>query len=252
MENQMNGRNITLGDLWDILLERLWVIILAAAIAAGSLWAINSMVITPEYESTATLYILRQNGETDKADVSSDFSLALKVVNDCTYLLKSHSVLDALIEELELDLSYDDLYDSIQTHNPDDTRILEVTVTNVSPMEAKRIVDCLVNIGTSKINEAMGFEQVNLYEHGTMDMEPSNRLGVISCALAGMIVGVLVYCGFVVTFLMDDKIRKEEDIERYLGLSVLSDISNIDDSSKKKVYGYGQKRSSQSVQEEEE
>ena len=251
MENQINVRNITLKDLWELMLERLWIMILAAVIVTVGLWVGDSVLRTPEYESTATLYILRQDGETSSSDVSSDFSLALKVVNDCTYMLKSHSVLDALIEELGLDMDYDALYDCIHTYNPDDTRILEVTVTHVSIQEAKRIVDSLVNIGTVKINEAMGFEQVNLYEYGTVNEEPSNGFGLISCVLAGMICAILVYCGFLVAFLVDDRIRKEEDIERYLGLSILSVVPSVEETGKKKMYGYGQKRSSQAERRKE-
>jgi hypothetical protein len=49
---------------------------------------------------------------------------------------------------------------------------------------------------------------------------------------------------FLFIFLLDDRIRTEEDIERYLGLSILGDIPNIDDvKNKKKGYykykGYG-------------
>lgn len=239
MENQIHVRNITLKDLWELLMERLWIIVLAAVIMTVGLWIGDNALRTPEYESTATLYILRQNGETSSSDVSSDFSLALKVVNDCSYMLTSHSVLDALIEELDLDVDYDTLRESIHTYNPEDTRFLEVTVTHTSAQEAKRIVDALVDIGSVKINEAMGFRQVNLYEYGTIHDEPEDGLGLIACVLAGIITGLLVYCVYLVVFLVDDRIRKEEDIERYLGVNVLGDICSVGDAAGKKMYAYG-------------
>ena len=40
-----------------------------------------------------------------------------------------------------------------------------------------------------------------------------------------------------IIYLLDDRIRTEEDIERYLGLSVLGDIPNADDK-KSHQYGY--------------
>lgn len=237
MENQGFVRNITFKDLWDLLIRRLWVMILAAAVVAGGLYAGANWLTAPEYESTATLYILRQNGEDSSTDVSTDFSLALKVVNDCTYLLKSRSVLNAVIEELALPMDYETLYDCISTANPDDTRILEVTVTTASPEQAKEIVDALCRIGTVRIRDAMGFEQVNLYEYGTLNTESVGGLGLMACVLAGVITAVLVYSVFLVVFLLDDRIRKEEDLEKILGLSILGNIPSADVSNGKAIYG---------------
>ena len=170
-------RIVTLKELWNIFVHRLWVMILAAAVAAGGLFLINRLTFVPAYSSTATLYILRQDSESAASSADSDFSLALKVVNDCDYLLKSYSVLDQVIQELDLDITQEDLEKQISTSNPDDTRILEVTVESSSPELAKQIVDILCEVGQEKITEAMGFRQVNLYEYGTLETEPCNIYG---------------------------------------------------------------------------
>ena len=89
-----NIRVVTIIDLWYIFVHRLLVMALAVVVAVGGLFIINRVTFVPAYSSTATLYILRQNEATSTGNSDSDFSLALKVVNDCDYLLKSHSVLD--------------------------------------------------------------------------------------------------------------------------------------------------------------
>lgn len=190
------------------------------------------------YASTATLYILRQADSANASDASSDFSLALKVVNDCTYLLKSHTVLDEVISSLNLDMEYEDLYDCVSTSNPEDTRILEVTVKADSPELAKRIVDRICTIGSQRIEDAMGFQQVNLYELGTTDPNPCNSTRMITFAFAGIVAAVMVYVFFLIIFLLDDRIKADdENLERYLGLSVLGNIPNAD-GKKAGKYGY--------------
>ena len=161
MENSSSVRVVTLKELWEIFVHRWWVMLLAAAICAGGFFVINQLTFVPSYQSTATLYIHKQN-ESDSNTSADDFSLALKVVNDCDYLLKSHSVLDQVIEQLNLDISYEDLSKTVSTSNPEDTRILEVSVEAASPEEAKRIVDAVCEVGTDSITQAMGFQQVNL------------------------------------------------------------------------------------------
>lgn len=236
-KDNANVRVVTLKDLWGIFIHRLWVMILAAVVVAGGMLLINRLTFIPTYTSTATLYILRQDNDTSSGNSDSDFSLALKVVNDCDYLLKSHSVLDEVIQELNLEIDYKILSKSVSTSNPENTRILEVTVKSDSPENAKNIVDALCEIGQEKITEAMGFQQVNLYEYGTVNEKPCNTTSMTTYLLAGMIAAILVYSAFLIVFLLDDRIRTEEDIERYLGLSILGDIPNANDK-KNHQYGY--------------
>ena len=162
----------------------------------------------------------------------------LKVVNDCTYLLKSHTVLDEVISSLNLDMEYEDLYDCVSTSNPEDTRILEVTVKADSPELAKRIVDRICTIGSKRIEDAMGFQQVNLYELGTTDPDPCNSTRMLTFAFAGVVAAVVTYVIFLIIFLLDDRIKTDdENLERYLGLSVLGNIPNAD-GRKSGKYGY--------------
>lgn len=237
MNREIYLKTVTLKDLWGIFIQRLWIIALAACVCGAGLFAVNRITFVPQYASTATLYILRQADSATASDTSSDFSLALKVVNDCTYLLKSHTVLDEVIDSLNLDMEYEDLYDCVSTSNPEETRILEVTVKADSPEIAKRIVDQICTIGSERIEDAMGFQQVNLYELGTTDPDPCNKTRFLTFIFSGVIAAVMAYAIFLIAFLLDDRIKTDEDVERYLGLSVLGNIPSAD-SKKLGKYGY--------------
>jgi capsular polysaccharide biosynthesis protein len=147
-----------------------------------------------------------------------------------------------VIEELELDATYEMLYGNISTNNPTSTRILEVTVQSKDAETAKKIVDCLCTVGEARIGEAMGFDQVNVYEYGTLAKRPSNPVSLLLYLIVGMAAAALVYVCFVLAFLLDDRIRSEEDIKRYLGLSILGEIVNVNEEHKGHYgYGYGKK-----------
>ena len=135
-------------------------------------------------------------------------------------------------------MEYEDLYDCVSTSNPEDTRILEVTVKADSPELAKRIVDRICTIGSKRIEDAMGFQQVNLYELGTTDTDPCNSTRMLTFAFAGIVAAVVTYVIFLIIFLLDDRIKTDdENLERYLGLSVLGNIPNAD-GKKSGKYGY--------------
>ena len=199
MNNNENAVDYTidLKELFNLFLKRLPILILVAAVAVGVFFAYDTFTYVPQYESTAVLYVLKQNS--DGSEVSSqDFSLALNVTNDCTILLKSHTVLDAVISELGLQCSYSDLYNSVTTSNPSNSRVLNVVVKSDSPENAKRIVDKVCEVGVEAIEEAMGFKQVNFYEHGTRNKSPSNRTSLMVYAAVGLGAAVVVYLIFAV------------------------------------------------------
>ncbi len=245
MNDTNNAKVITLRELWNLLVQRWWVLLMVAGLCSGGFMALREATYVPRYESTATLYILRQNGVETSGSNSQyyDFTMALNVVNDCTSLLKSHSVIDHVIAELQLTQTYRQLFDSISTSNPENTRILKVTVEADTAESAKRIVDAICEKGQRKIAEAMGFQQVNLYEYGILNSEPCNEIGLVTYIFIGFAAAVIAYLILLITYVTDDRLWTEEDIKHYLGLSVLGDIPNADQASKKRGYykykGYG-------------
>lgn len=238
--NEMNSvRMITLADLWDLFIQRAVVIILAAVIAAGGFFAVDMATYDPQYSSTATMYILRQGGgeETSSGEAANELTLALRLVYDCNYFLKSRTVINTVIEELGLDMTYNQLHSRISISNPTNTRVLEITVRGDTPEEAKAIVDRICDIGPGKIEEAMGFSQVNLYEYGNLPAAPSNSPNILKYGVVGIAAAVVTYAVYLLMFILDDRLRTDEDIERILGLSILAEIPNTGGSNKGR-YGY--------------
>ena len=233
METQGTEREITLTDLWEVFIRHIVPMLLAAILCVGLLAGYSKLILKPLYNSTATLYVLKQDKASDYVYTQSDFTLAMNVVNDCTYMLKSHTVLDDVIEELGLDMSYSELYSSISTSNPDNTRVLEVSVKTGSAERSKQIADSLCRIASEKITAAMGMDQVNVFAAGTLEVRPCNTVGLTKYVIAGIAAVVFVYAIYLVAFMLDDRIKSEEDIQKYLGLSVLGEIPNSNDSKHK-------------------
>jgi capsular polysaccharide biosynthesis protein len=195
---------------------------------------------------------MRQTGDenTSSGEAANELTLALRLMYDCNYFLKSRTVLNTVIEEMGLDMTYGELNSRVTTANPTNTRVLEITVEAESPELAKEIVDKICDIGPQKIEEAMGFGQVNLYEYGTLPKTPCNSPGIMKYAVAGIAAAVVVYAVFLLMFLLDDRIRTEEEIERYLGLSVLAEIPDLNGSNRGRYSYYTAEKGKNSKKQE--
>ncbi len=238
MKKESTLSTFDLMDLWHIFIWHLIPIFAAAALAIAGLYVYAKFFKVTKYKSTATVYILKQEREGDSSYTQSDFTLALNVVNDCVYMIRSYEVLDDVIDKLGLDMTASELSKCITTRNPDGTRILEVSVETPSPVQSKRIVDTVCQIGAEKISSTMSLDQVNIYSLGKVPDKPSNSIGLFKYSLAGVIAAVIAYFAYFVAFLCDDKVKTEEDVAKYLNLSVLGIIPNAEDASGKKYKKY--------------
>ena len=239
--NETNAqRVITFRDIWELFLQRLVIVLLVTALSVAVFYVYNRITYTPMYQSTATLYIAGDDsfeGNTS-ADAYNTYSLALKVVNDCDYLLSSRSVLDQVIQDAQINTSYGVLQSRISTDNPTNTRILEVTIEAESPQLAQQIVGRLCEVGVEKINEVMGANYVRLYEYGTQSAVPCNGTPKLTYVIVGVVAAVLTFGMCLLLFLLDDRIRSADHIEQILGLTVLGDIPDSNALSQKGRYGY--------------
>lgn len=203
MDTSTQERVIRISDLLRVFKEHIIHILLAAILCAGLLLGYSAVLQKPEYSSTATLYVLGK--DTAGENTQADFSLAMNVVGDCAYMIKSHTVLDEVIDLLGLSMSYDELYNAVKVANPDDTRVIELTVRTRSAESAKQIADCICRVASEKIAAAMGIEQINVFSQGTTENEPCNEIGIKGYFLAAATAAIIAYAVFFAVFAIDDK-----------------------------------------------
>ena len=226
MENEKNLRDndemeIDLLQLFYALKKKIWFILAAMIIGGGLAGAYSKFLITPQYSSTSMMYILSK--ETTLTSLA-DLQIGSQLTEDYKVIVNSRPVLGEVIDSLALDMSYEQLLAKVSIGNPTDTRILSVTVTDPDPYRAKAIVDCVAETASDYIGEIMEMIPPKIIENGTVatrKTSPSNGKNAVLGALAGMV----LVCGvIVIQVIMNDTVRTEEDVERYLGLTVLASV----------------------------
>ena len=240
MENNEVQNSLSIADMWGIFISHAWQIIVISILVFALLFVYGIVTYQPEYKSTSTIYILPRS---DGKDIStSDLSIAINTVNDCTEILTSNKVFSEVKEELNLvdRIDYESFKKMISITNKDDSRVLYISVTAPTPTDAKLIVDALCDIGSKQIVKIMGVDQVNLVDYGTFDETPSNSKFSKMSVLAGVAAAVVTYCIFLALYILDDKINTPDDVEKYLGVSILGVIPDANDVAAHKRYGkYG-------------
>lgn len=222
---------IDLMEIIQVLWHWAWAIVLSAAVVGAIAMIYAMFFITPMYKSTTRIFVLNQSSESLTV---SDLNLGTQLSNDYKELIRSRDVVETVIEEFELNTTYESFVKRISVSSPNNTRIIDISLVDPNPLMAKELVDRLREVAAVNIKEIMAVDAVNLVDEGNVPLnpyEPSVKKYALIGVLAG---GFLAVAVILVLYLLDDTIKSSEDIEKYLKLSTLGTIPIIGSGEEKK------------------
>lgn len=209
---------IDLIEIFYLMKQQLWIIIFSGIICASLAGLISSFLLTPMYTTRTQLYIL---SKTTAITSLTDLQLGTQLTQDYMVLVKSRPVVNKVIENLDLDMKYEEMLNCISISNPTNTRILEIRVEYPDAYLAKEIVDEFAAVSSSQIAKIMAVEEPTIVEEGYLQPNPSSPNTTRNIVIGG-ILGVILSAGIlIVLYLLDDTIKDADDIEKYLGLTNL-------------------------------
>lgn len=222
---------IDLGQLFAVILGKLWIILTAGLAFAVVALLITKIFMTPIYTSTTKIYVLNRASE-EAGLTSADLTSSTQLTKDYQQLILSRTVLEQVIVNQNLDITYDGLADKIEVTTPVDTRILSIMVSDPDPKAAKDIADEVRKVSADHIQQVMDIQSVNTVEEANLAVDPTSP-SMKKNSLIGGALGILLSMGIIILiFIIDDHIRTPDDVERYLGLSVLGTIPIVEQDKK--------------------
>ncbi len=220
-------REIDLGQLLAALLSK-WVIIVAAVLVCAVVsFGYFNFIVTPQYTSVTRIMVInRQSSDTITAtDITSSTSLS----KDYVEIVTSPSVLEQVIADLGLNLTTSQLDGKVSATVVTDTRMIRIGVTDKDPILAKKIADSIANVSSDKICKVMNIENmVSIIDEGSMPVTPSSP-NVARNTIIAALLGLVVSCAIIIIVnITNDTIKTADDVEKYLGVSVLAVIPVFD------------------------
>ena len=244
MENQTVNNNdeveIDLGEVFHLLLSKLGVIILSGIVFCLVAVMGTMLLITPKYESTTKIVVLSKQDSSTLTN--QDIQTSTSLTKDYAELIKSRTVTEGVITQLNLDMTHEELLKKMTVDSATDTRILSISVRDADPYVACEIANAIRDVAANHIKNVMDIDAVNVVETANIPeqkVSPSiSKNGVI-----GGLVGVLIAAAVIlISYLSNDTIKTQEDVERYLQLSTLGTIPLLQTDKKKKKRAKKHKR----------
>ena len=232
MEDNQDYETIDLLELLGVVRRHIVALLLTTVLAAAAGFAVSKFLMTPQYQASALMIVNTRQDTT--ANVTSDqLNSASKLVSTYSIIVKSDTVLNQVIANLGLNMSYETLVNKVGVAAVDDTQVMEITVTDANPDGARQVCEQITQVAPDAILTAVEAGSVKVISAASVDPDPVSPNVMRNTAIAGVL-GLVVCLGVLfLQVLLDNKINTEEDVTKQLGLNVIGVIPDYENGGKK-------------------
>lgn len=211
------------------LLRKLWsrkFFIIFIALVVGTIALLGSVfLIKPKYTSTTRIYVVSRTAD---GITNQDLQAGSYLVKDYQEVITSNEVLSSVIDKEKLSLTPNELSSMISVTIPTDTRVISISVEDDNAQEATTIANTVREVAADKIKAVTKVDDVTTLEAAEVPKEPSSP-NIKRNTLIGVIAGGgLAVISIIILEVLDDRVRRPEDIEDVLGLPLLGIVPDID------------------------
>ena len=232
MEENQDYETIDLLELLGVLRQHILALLLTTVLAALAGFLVSSFVLTPQYQASA-LMIVNTRQDTSANVTSDQLTSASRLVSTYSIIVKSDTVLNQVIANLGLNMTYEALASKVEVSAVDETQVMEITVTDPNPDGARQVCEQITQVAPDAILTAVEAGSVKVISAASVDPDPVSPNIPRNTAIAGVL-GLVVCVGILfLRVLLDNKINTEDDVTKHLGLTVIGVIPNYENGGKR-------------------
>lgn len=217
---------ISLKEIFETIRKRISLIIILTFTTAAIAAIFSYFVMTPVYQVSTQILVNRnqvgQNFNTNEVQTN------IQLIDTYTGIITSSRILEPVIEELNLDLTVDQVKNKISVQS-NRNQIMNINVQDPDPEQAVRIANKVAEVFQKEIPNLMNVDNVNILAEAKLseNMGPVKPRPVLNIAIA-LVIGLMAGVGLAFLFeYLDTSLKTESDVEKYLEIPVLGVITTI-------------------------
>ena len=212
------------------LLQKLWTkkvfILFTAFYVAVFAFLGTYFLIQPTYTSSTRIYVVNQAND-GKNLSAQDLQAGTFLTKDYKEIT-SNDVLSEVIKDEKLNMTEAELAKMISVNIPTDTRLISISVNAKTGQDAQTLANKVREVASEKIKNVTKVEDVTTLEEAKLPESPSSPNIKRNVLLGAVLGGFLAVVGVLVREILDDRIRRPEDVEDALGMTLLGIVPDTD------------------------
>jgi len=218
---QSNVQEIDLVELFFTLLHNWKLLLIGLIMGAVIMAGYYGMFVQSTYRATTELYITNS----DSIISLQDLQMGTALTEDYKTIITSRTVLNKVIEDLQLNMDYRQLRKLVSVSNPTGTHIISTSVTTTNRDNSRIIANDLLNVSIERLYQVIGTSEPTIIDYSQADAVENVTPSLRRYIMMGGLIGLLLVAAFItIRVMMDTTIKTDDDVERYLKLPMLSSV----------------------------
>ncbi len=215
-------------DIINMMLTFWWFIVILAILVGGATYTYFKISATPQYKSTAKLYINTEGQQTSTDVSTSAITGAINLLPSYIEVLQSKTFIDTVSDDLDNKYSYDDIKGMLTLESVVDTNIVSISVEHPDSHVSYLVCSSIVNNAPSEMARVFGGGSTKLTEYPEEAEEPealhTGRNAVIGLAAGAVVAMVIIF----LVNMFDTRVKSKDELVSKYGVPILGEIPNLD------------------------
>ena len=213
---------INLKELFDYFVSKWFIIAITGLVFVVVGASYTVFLKTPMYNSYTTMVLTTNNeSNTNQSITQSDITLNKNLISNYRVIMKSHSILNQVINNLDLNTSAEQLKKVVNVTTEDDTEIIRISVNSENAENARDVANEIARVFSNDVARYYSIKNVAIVDYAEVASNPYN-ISLLKTTVLALLVGVVLACAVIfIMFYFDTTIKSVEEIESKIGLPTL-------------------------------
>ena len=219
---------ISLKEIFDILRKHLTSILISMFVGLALAAIVTFFVLTPQYRSQAQLIVTLPQTETTNAN---DVNMNLQMINTYKELVTGDLVINQVKDRIEseygIDKSVQELKDSVEVTQSQNSLVFSIRATDTSSVYAANIANTTALVFQENAKDVLSVDKISIIsnaEASSSPVSPNNKLNLAIGLVLGVIVGVGI--AFLLE-LLDRTVKDNKYVTETLGFTILGTVPQM-------------------------
>ena len=216
---------IDLQKLFFAYLNKWWLLLVYAVTAAALIAVFTVNFITPMYTASVTIYV-NNAGRDQKVNyiTGSNLETSKQLVNTYIQIMGSDSVLEKVSATGNLGMEAKEIRRCMHAAQKGEAEIFAVKISHPDPQMAAKIANAIAEVAPGEIESYVEGSSTKVIDYAKVPKGPSSPNLTKNIVLGGLIGGLLAVAYITLIFLLDVRIKDEEELAQLFGIPVLGQI----------------------------